>query len=317
MGRACVDHTLVLPANLQKNRKFPILKQWVSGGGQAATAAVVMALLGGRSQYVGVLGQDEDGDFLLQEFANFGVDTTHIRRFSNYKTPKAYIIVEEISGERTVLYEPTPKREYVPLPLADISHARTLILDPEISSADLQRVLQAKRKDGYIIYDAERRRGSLTDMMKYADFFIASETILDMEVTKPRVEMWHYLAENIQGHWLLTFGALGSLYIDKNRLGWHVGSLPDMAVVDTTGAGDVYHAAFAWHYPRHTDIVQAMKFASVCAGLSITQPGTRHKDLFDHQQIEQKMLALPVRQLSEAGILQLLQSKAKPVNMPY
>jgi len=82
--------------------------------------------------------------------------------------------------------------------------------------------------------------------------------------------------------------------------------LPDLQVVDTTGAGDVYHAAFAWSYPRTKDIVSSMKFATVCAGFSVGFPGTRHQGLFDHEKINASLVDICVRKLDRSGVQRFL-----------
>ncbi len=274
-GRSCVDYTYVVEMRQDKSSKNPILNEDVSGGGQAATSAVIVSLLGGNSAYVGNLGWDEGGMLLLKEFRRFGVDCRWVQRPNNYSTPKALVVVDKLSGNRNIFYQTKQKNFPCPLPEEAFRRCKAVILDPEISCQDLEKVKNLKQPDTLVIYDAERHRPALNDMKEFADFFIASETILDIEPSISREVALKSLLAEVRGELVITFGENGSVWWEDKTKPIHIPSIPFEDTYDTTGAGDVFHASFAYFYPELKNIILALKYATYCASLSTTILGTR------------------------------------------
>ena len=275
-GRACIDEYYLVSGSSLESKKSPILDHHVAGGGQAATSAVVVSILGGKSAYVGNLGLDSFGMEILKEFKRFGVDTRWVNRYPELSTPKALILVNEENGDRTIYYEPSAKKSSVGISKDCFENVKCLILDPEISIQDLDFVMEHKDKETLIIYDAERQRPALAKMMEVADFFIASETILDIEEGVSRKKKFEELKEKVQGEFIITFGEKGAFWVRGEQV-LHVSAFLDVKTLDTTGAGDVYHASFAYFYPRLIDIEKTMLHASYCAAVSTQYLGTRHQ----------------------------------------
>ncbi len=276
-GKSCVDFTYIVKSEHKKSGKVPIINEIVSGGGQAATSAVIVSLLGGNSAYVGNLGWDDGGMLLLKEFRRFGVDCRWVERPSKFKTPKALVIVDQLTGHRNVYYQQKQESFSCPLPEEAFNRCKTLILDPDISLEDLQKVKRWKQSETLVIYDAERHRPALNEMKELADFFIASETILDMNTEIEREVALKELLVDVRGELVITFGEYGSIWWKDKRQPVHIPSLPLKDIYDTTGAGDVFHASFAYFYPQLKDIVLTLKYATYCASLSTTLLGTREK----------------------------------------
>ena len=276
-GRSCVDFTYLVEPGQEQSSKAPIMKEIVSGGGQAATSAVIVSLLGGNSAYVGNLGWDDGGMLLLKEFRRFGVDCRWVERPHKFLTPKAIVIVDPLSGHRKIYYQPKQDHFSCPLPEEAIKQCKTLILDPEISLEDLQKVKNWKKPESLVIYDAERRRPALDAMKEFADFFIASETILDINSKISREIALKNLLQDVSGELVITFGENGSIWWKDKIKPIHIPSIPFNHICDTTGAGDVFHASFAYFYPQSKDMILALKCATYCASLSTTLLGTRQK----------------------------------------
>ena len=276
-GRSCVDFTYVVESGNEQSNKVPIVDQIISGGGQAATSAVIVSLLGGKSAYVGNLGWDEGGMLLLKEFRRFGVDCRWVERPNNFQTPKALVIVDQLTGNRNIYYQPKQELFTCPLPEEAFSRCKTLILDPDISLEDLQQVKRLKNAETMVIYDAERHRPALDTMKDFADFFIASETILDINSEINREEALKKLLVDVRGELVITFGEFGSIWWKDKLKPVHIPSIPLSTTYDTTGAGDVFHASFAYFYPKLKDMILALKYSTHCASLSTTILGTRHR----------------------------------------
>ncbi|MCO4782131.1 MAG: carbohydrate kinase family protein [Candidatus Cloacimonetes bacterium] len=304
VGKCCIDEMLLIPNESKENNKACIIEKRVTGGGQAATTAVIVSLLGGKSIYSGILGYDAAGTYLEDELERFEVETKYIQKEPNFETPKAIIVIKEGCGERTIYYEKRDSNFVNPIPMDEIKNTRALILDPEISVIDLQKVMELKDPDTILVYDAERYRPSINEMMIYSDFFIASETILDMDASKSRSEQFLILKDKIKGEFIITCGAHGSFWIQDQQVS-HIEAFKDIQICDTTGAGDVYHAAFVYYYPRNKSVIDSMKIASVAGALSTQHLGTRDKDMFA-KDIESLAKDIQVKTLSLNKFIDLL-----------
>ena len=225
-GRSCVDFTYVVESGKEQSNKAPIVNQIISGGGQAATSAVIVSLLGGKSAYVGNLGWDEGGMLLLKEFRRFGVDCRWVERPNNFQTPKALVIVDQLTGNRNIYYQPKQELFTCPLPEEAFSRCKTLILDPDISLEDLQKVKRWKNSETLVIYDAERQRPALNEMKEFADFFIASESILDINYEINREKALNELLNSISGELVITFGEHGCIWFKDKHEPIHIPSVP-------------------------------------------------------------------------------------------
>ena len=309
MGRACVDEYFLVSRPGHNNLKIPILDRKICGGGQAATSAIIISQLGGKAAYVGNLGQDSYGELIFRELTEFGVNTDAIQRPSQFHTPKALIMVNASNGDRTIYYEKAKRRLPYAIPVEMISKTRSLVLDPDVSLEELEKILRAKSGRSFIVYDGERDRPALEAMTQHADFFIASETLLDMHGTSNRWETFEELRSKVKGELVFTFGEEGSVWVRDSQ--WiQIPAVPVEKPIDTTGAGDVFHAAFAFFYPREKDVLKALKLASFCAAKSTQRLGNREKtNLVTREELQNLLIQEHV--LSQEEFKLLISSRAQ------
>lgn len=278
IGRNCLDVIAVVDLFPIENRKTPLAFRLTEGGGQGATAACCISRLGGRPVYVGRLGDDAEGDFCRQRLEALGVETTQVETICGGRTPVAYVLVTRASGRRTIIYEPN---RLPPIALTAelrelVGRAPVVMLDPETTY--LARSLKGL-KTGHtrFVYDGERWREGMPDMMALADYFIPSKDFLE----SPQLGFAHLsfvqklvaLTKRVKGRVVVTRGEDGAWYIDHGRV-YHVRT-PSVAVVDSTGAGDNFHAAFALGICRGFDLHGAVKLAVAVASLSCRAYGGR------------------------------------------
>lgn len=278
VGRNCMDYIAIVEQFPEEDQKIPLEFRMVEGGGQGGTSACCIARLGGRVQLVGSLGDDSAGRFCRQRLKDFGVATDHVQTIAGGRTPVAYLFVTRASGKRTIIYEKSdlPPIEATPALLAAAAQSRTILIAPDVTrlSADLsaQAGLSAR-----VIYDAERWRPGMEAMMGLADYFIPPRGFL----TAPELglgqgglddHIWQ-LQEKLRGQLVVTAGEAGAFFPVNRRL-YHVPA-PDVAAIDTIGAGDNFHGAFALAVARGLDIFEAVRFSVAVASLSCTAYGGR------------------------------------------
>ena len=278
IGRSCVDHLAMIDQFPSEDQKIALHERALEGGGQGSTAACCIARLGGKMAYVGKLGDDEEGRFCRQRLENFGVDTRYVDTVRGGRTPIAYIMVTP-GGKRTIIYEHNalPPIEIDARLRRLIDQTRVILLDPETTylAPVLQKIVQP---DCRIVYDAERNRPGLEAMMQVADDFIPPLAYLGIDnepvnLSAEAVTALTKFQRRLKGRLIVTMGAYGALYFDQQRL-YRVPAAA-IEVVDTTGAGDNFHAAFALAMARQYQLAEAVKLAVAVASLSCRALGGR------------------------------------------
>ncbi len=278
IGRSCLDNIAIVDNFPEENQKVPLAFKLVEGGGQGSTASCCISRLGGRVAYIGKLGDDEAGGICLKRLQEFGVDTDWVEIVANGKTPVAYAFVTKSTGNRTIIYEhhTLPKIRLNSTLKNLLAQTRIVLLDPEVTY--LGKAIKSVANDEVkIVYDCERWRNGIEDMMAVADFFIPSSDFLDSNKSGlgdlPLPQKILKLKESINGELIVTRGAEGAYYIFQDSL-YHIAA-PEVDVRDTIGAGDNFHAAFALAVSKEFVLSDAVKFSVAVASLSCREYGGR------------------------------------------
>jgi len=279
IGRSCLDYIAVINQFPEENQKVPLEFRLTEGGGQGGTASCCISRLRGNVVYAGKLGDDAEGRFCLKRLEEFGVATDFIEIVSGGKTPVAYILVNAGSGHRTIVYE----RNSLPRISIDeqlknlTARSEIVLLDPEVTylARPLKAVAQGRIK---IVYDCERWREGIEDVMESADYFIPSSEFLesdrlnfgDISLNRKIFK----LNEMVTGQLIVTGGEKGAYYPIDDKL--YQVSAPAVKAVDTIGAGDNFHAAFALALKKGLDLHQAVRLSVAVASLSCREFGGRN-----------------------------------------
>ncbi len=233
-------------------------------GGAPANVAAVAARLGSRSFFLGKIGADSEGDFLIEEMIAHGVQVEHVVRDADAPTAIAHVSLDE-SGERTFQFrrgadERLRCDEVAPevvqmMELVHFGSATAMLEGAQQTTRDTYfHLLQmAKANRAYISFDANYRealwgtdvsgfRQAVTAAMAYADFVKLSEHELFLLTgTEQLTEALHKLHALGVRIVTVTLGADGAILSDGYQI-QRLAALP-VDVVDTTGAGDAFVAA--------------------------------------------------------------------------
>jgi sugar/nucleoside kinase (ribokinase family) len=279
IGRSCLDVIAVVNQFPRENQKLPLEFRLTEGGGQGGTASCCISKLGGKAAYVGKLADDEEGRFCLKRFKDFDVSTEFVEVVRGGKTPVAYVFITANSGARSIIYERNllPKLTIDPSLEDLVRQTGVALLDPEVTYLGGQLKMLAGDKVK-AIYDCERWREGIEDIMRTADYFIPSSEFLDDDRLNFNDSTFNdkiiKLNEMVTGSLIVTHGDKGAYYISDNML-YHV-PVPDVKAVDTVGAGDNFHAAFALALARGFELHQIVKISVAVASLSCREYGGRN-----------------------------------------
>lgn len=247
-----------------------------AGGGPAANAAAAIETLGGRARFIGVLGDDLIGDEIVGDLGGRGVDTTRIRRVPGRRSPVSSISVDG-DGERTIVnHADVALFAAASVPSDDDLRGSSAVLVDVRWPAGAETALRWARESsvpGVIDYDLGGENGR--DLLQLASHVVFSAGALRLHTgTEDPTEALIRARKSTDAWLAVTLGDTGARWLGHNRA---VHEVPPFTVdvVDTTGAGDVYHGVFTLELARGLDEPMAMRTASAAAALSCTRMGGR------------------------------------------
>ena len=248
-----------------------------SGGGPVATGLVAAAKLGEKCAYIGDLADDEGGRFLKADFEKFGVSTAYCRILSGYTSFTSCIWLARDKATRTVVFDKgnLPGTELDDRAKAAIAAAAVLMVDGNDLDAAVEGAKIASENGTKVLYDAGGLYDGVERLLPLADYLIPSEEFaLGHTGAKTAEEAAKILYDKYSPEVVvITQGKRGGILFDGKTVGTYP-ALP-AAVVDSNGAGDVFHGAFAVAVKRGYDPYRACLFASATSALKCTKVGAR------------------------------------------
>lgn len=243
-------------------------------GGQVATATLAAARLGLRAAYAGVVGDDAVAARVLAPLRAASVDCSRVRVAAGARTRAAVIVVERASGERAVLGYRDPKlaAEGAALAALSLDDARLLLLDASDFAVALPLARAARARGLPVVLDIDTPSEPAEELLACVDFPVVSQGFAARAYGSADAALARLAALGARLP-VVTCGAGGALAVWGGR---RLAS-PAFAVaaVDTTGAGDAFHGAFAWGLLEGLDAVQLLRAANAAAALACTGRGAQ------------------------------------------
>lgn len=277
VGLNATDTIVRLPYFPSFNSKVQFDSAQVSAGGQTASAIVACAFWGLRVRYIGKVGDDAAAALQRSEFEKAGVEA-HLLAVPDCSSQQAFILVDQGSGERTILWRRDDRLALQPSDLRQewISSARALHVDGHDNLAAAQAARWAREGGIPVTADVDNLYPHIEALLESVDYLIASQEFparltgeSDLLKSLPAIAQRH--GGKVAG---ATLGREGAL-LWAHEQGFLYAPAYQVEARDTTGAGDIFHGAFlygllaAWPLPRILD------FACAAAGLNCTAVGAR------------------------------------------
>ncbi len=272
VGIATLDYIYAVPALPTEGAKYRASALAVLGGGIAANASVAVARLGGDASLYTRLGDDIAGDAIRAELGDEGVDVAASLPLGGRRSPVSAIMVDR-AGERMIVSYSDPDMPAEPDWLPDFlpADADAVLGDTRWEAGALKLFRLARAAGIPAILDGDRKADP--DLVSAASHAVFSEVGLREQTGVDDLEK-ALLGLDTGANWLaVTAGARGVVTCRHGR----VGHVPAFAVdvVDTLGAGDVWHGAFALALAEGQGEDEAIRFASAAAAIKCTRFGGR------------------------------------------
>ena len=242
------------------------------GGGLAANAAVASARLGYPTAFAGYLGEDVYGEMHMAEFHADGVNTDWVVRGAE-PTPLSAIIVKPDGQRAIVNYRGHSEGACTNrFDLHQLS-AKSILVDGNHFALAQEVVQYAKQNQIPTIIDADSLQPHTEALVQVVDYVVTSERFAYEYSGHNSVETALGKLATVANNVVVTLGERGLIW----QRGSERGSLAAFAVkaIDTTGAGDAFHGAFAAGVAGGMEWDALLRFASAVGALCCTKQGGR------------------------------------------
>jgi len=275
LGICSVDFLGLVKQYPAAGEKIPMTAFAKQGGGLTGTALVAAARLGAKIAYIGKLGDDEYSRFVVEEFQKDGVNVDHVILAEDAQPPVAFIHVEQSSGERRIArywkeFDLKPEE----LEADIIRNSRILFLEHHFVEAGIFAASLIKQTGGLVVVDAERNVAGFDQILHSADYIISSQNFAAQQTGNADPEQSaHWLQQKYGGIIVVTAGENGAFCRTPETIFYQPAFSVD--VVDTTGAGDVFHGAFMVGLMENWPLPKILEFAAAVAAMKCRGLGGR------------------------------------------
>lgn len=245
-------------------------------GGNAINAAIAIARLGGRVAFAGPMGdpQEMSSAFILAQMAQEGIDTTHIVRMPGLSTPVSAIMIEP-DGERTLTIFRDPALWTVKLPEAGavLAGCQAVLVESRCAAFATPLCVEARRRGIPVIVGVDRAMALQDGLLTAASHLLfASAQLQETAGIADDGAALKRLAELTPAFLAATRGAQGTIWLNEAGAPEEAAAFPVQAL-DTLGAGDVFHGAFALGIAEGKIVKEAIRFAAAAAALKCSRHG--------------------------------------------
>ncbi len=276
IGQCAWDLLAVVDRFPRSDTKKEVLVWEEQGGGPVATALAALARLGVSCWFHGVTGDDREGAAIRQSLREEGVDVTGLVERSNASSQTAFIAIDKSAGTRTIFWKrpsgyPLQAEE---IPTNFLSNAEFLILDGLMKDVSVFAARQARKEGIPVMLDAGRVREGMLELARMSDYVVGAEEFA-------RELGWNddpgSFSQEVRklgfGITTITLGGRGSVTFAGNE----IISCPafPVEIVDTTGAGDVFHGGYLYGLLQKWPLKDTIRFASAVAAMKCRRLGGR------------------------------------------
>jgi sulfofructose kinase len=245
-------------------------------GGNALNAAIGIVRLGGRASLCGPMGdvREASSQFMFEKLAHEGIETNHLVRMPGLVTPISAVMVDP-SGERTIVTFRDPELWKVQLPDAEtlLDDCAAILTESRCAEFCTDLCAEAQRRGIPVVVDVDRAMSLREGLLNASSHLVfSSEPLQETADVADDAQALKKIAKLTPSFLAGTRGARGTIWLDENGAIQETPAFP-VHTVDTLGAGDVFHGAFALALTEGQELREALRFASAAAALKCTRFG--------------------------------------------
>jgi len=277
VGHSTYDTTLPMDSYPEENVKYRIKEHIECGGGPASNGAYLLAKWGMDTTIASVVGDDYYGQRVIDDFKNIGADITYLEVKEGHMTSSSFIIANQSNGSRTII---TSKKDPIRKLSQEVNVKADVILIDGEHPETAHEVLD-KNPNAISVLDAGRLNDDTKALGKKVTYLVCAkdfaENFVNEKIENTNIEqltrIHKALYEYFQTNVIITLEATGSFTIIDGI--YQIVPSIKVKAVDSTGAGDIFHGAFTYFIANNYSLYNAIRYASITGGISVTRIGSR------------------------------------------
>lgn len=268
VGLAVVDLKATVTSIPKIEETVLVLDFYKHHGGPVANALVTLQRHGMKTGYMGMLGNDEYGDFIADGMRAEGIDIGSLRVADGESSPFSMVMVDATTKKRSIAFNPGCAL-MVPAECIDVDVIRSArLLHVDIYTPAVRAACEAARSAGVpVSVDADGLYPGLEELLEMANIFIPAREIGCELVNEPDPQaaagklFRQYNLDLV----VVTRGKEGSVTVTANE----TVAVPAFEIepLDTTGAGGVFQGAYLYGYLKGWPVKRTAQYANAAAGL--------------------------------------------------
>ena len=266
-------------------------------GGKGSNQAVATRRAGAETIFITKIGKDTFGEMAMKLYSDEGINSEYVWEIADMATGAASIVVNEETSENLIIVVPGAADDMVPEDLetaeAGIAKSSFFMASLEVPIPVMQRGLEVAKRNGIPTILNPAPAAILPDVVYgLSDYFTPNETEAAMLSGIPveTVDQAEAAAKIFLGRGVktavITLGEIG-VYVRNSEISQHIPAF-DMGdkVLETTGAGDAFNGGFAHALADGMSLIEAIRFGSATAAISVTRLGTAPAMPFNNEIME-------------------------------
>ncbi|MBW4488403.1 MAG: sugar kinase [Trichocoleus desertorum ATA4-8-CV12] len=274
VGMVTLDMVYLAAAPPTNNQKLVASDYTVSAGGPATNAAVAFSALGNQATVLGVVGSHPITHLIRADLDSCGVAIADLAPHRTEPPPVSSIITTESTGERAVVSINASKIQMSPdrIPRDILQDVEVVLIDGHQMAVGVAIAQQAKVQNIPVVVDGGSWKSGFEQVLALTDYAICSANFHPPDCPNSAAVFTALINLGIQ-HIAITQGDQPIQFYDDGEMG--AIAAPQVEVVDTLGAGDIFHGAFCY-FILQASFREALVAAATVAAQSCTGFGTRH-----------------------------------------
>ncbi|PAY09122.1 ribokinase [Bradyrhizobium sp. UFLA03-84] len=245
-------------------------------GGNALNAAIGIVRLGGRASICGPMGDSRETSsrFIFDKLAEEGIETNHLIHMPDLVTPISAIMIDD-TGERTIVTFRDPELWKVKLPPTELllEDCAAILTESRCAPFCTELCAEAVKRGIPVVVDVDRAMSMREGLLTASSHLVfSSEPLQETADVTDDGQALQKLAKLTPSFLAGTRGPKGTIFLNEKGELEESPAFP-VHTVDTLGAGDVFHGAFALAITEKQELRQALRFASAAAALKCTRFG--------------------------------------------
>lgn len=275
IGHIAYDLTFPVSRVPEENTKIRTTHHVECGGGPMRNAALPLAFWHSNVELCGMIGNDYQGEQIINELKHLGIGTKYIVKRNDIPTDQA-VILAATNGTRTIVTSVKPKEH----PLIKISENFDGILIDGEEYQTSQQVLK-NNKTALSIIDAGKYNSEVISLAHKVNVVACSKEFAEKfsqeKIDPSNMEQLKNIHRKLENEFknivIITLEEYGSF----TRIGKEYKLIPSMKVntVDSSGAGDIFHGALLYFMLMNYSLEDSIKLSNICGALATTRLGNK------------------------------------------